>query len=105
MGTSLQKPWSDLEPFLQNTTKSTQLNSLNTSGKIRIGIQKTKTDKTASYSGDDKNPPPTNKTSPVEEMFLRDETTKELYMLLSSTVVLKWKVKKCSMTLQISRMA
>ena len=40
-------------------------------------------------SGDDNKSPPTITISQIEERLMRDENTNELYMSLSSTIVLK----------------
>ena len=42
-------------------------------------------------NGDDNISPPEITTSQIEERLVRDDITKELYMPLSSTNVLKWK--------------
>ena len=42
-------------------------------------------------SGDDKIPPPKITTSQIDERLLRDDITNELYIPLSSTIVLKRK--------------
>ena len=41
--------------------------------------------------GDDNISPPKNTTSQIQEQLVRDENTNELYMPLSSTIVLKRK--------------
>ena len=41
--------------------------------------------------GDDNIPPPKLTTSQIEERLVRDDITNELYMPLSSTIVLKRK--------------
>ena len=45
----------------------------------------------ANDNGDDKNSPPKITNSQIEEQLMRDDFTKELYMPLSSTIVLKRK--------------
>ena len=77
---------------------------MNNSQKTQPEIQENQTDATAIYSGEANIPPPKNKTSEIEESFLRDEVTKEFYMPLSSTKVHKpWK-KNC-MSLYFPRAA
>ena len=49
---------------------------------------------TAKYSGYDNIPAPKVTTSQIEEQLVRDEIAKELYMPLSSTIVLKGKEEK-----------
>ena len=48
-------------------------------------------DMTADDHGDDNISPPKITTSQIEEQLVRDDTTNELYMPLSSTIVLKRK--------------
>ena len=48
---------------------------------------------TAKYSGDDNNSTPRISTSQIEERHAKDETTDELYMRVSHTIVLKRKKK------------
>ena len=80
--------------------------SLNDSTKPSSQIQKkNEIDMTICDSGDDNISPPAITISQIEEQLVRDDNTNELYMPLSSTIVLKRKKKKYCMSLWISRMA
>ena len=89
--TSLQVPRSDTESLLENKTRSTPVQCPNNSEKQQIGIQRNETDMTTVHSGDDNNSPPKITTSQIEERLVRDDILNELYMQLSSTIVLKRK--------------
>ena len=65
----------------------------NDSKKQQPEIQRNKTDMTTNDSGDDNTPPPKITTSQIEKGLVRDETTNDLYMPLSSTKNLKQKQK------------
>ena len=54
-------------------------------------MQKANADMIADYSGDDNFPPPKITSSQIEERLVRDETTEEIYMPMSSTIILKRK--------------
>ena len=79
------------EPLLENQTRSALVPILNDSQKPNSEIQTNETDITTCHSGDDNIFPPAITTSQIEEQLLRDDSTNELYMPLSSTIVLKRK--------------
>ena len=54
-------------------------------------IKRHETNMTANDNGDDNISLPRIKTSQIEEQLVRDDNTKELYMPLSSTIILKRK--------------
>ena len=54
-------------------------------------MQKANADMIADYSGDGNFPPPKITSSQIEERLVRDETTEEIYMPMSSTLILKRK--------------
>ena len=82
---------SSTEPLLGNQTRSALVPSLNDSTKPSSEIQRNQIDMTTSDSGDDNISPPAITISQIEEKLLRDDMTNELYMPLSSTIVLKRK--------------
>ena len=102
--TSSQISGSDTESLLENQTRSTPVQCPNNSKKQRNEIQRNETDMTTYDNGDDNISPPKNTASQIEERLVRNDITNELYMPLSSTIVLKRKKKSC-MSLWISRMA
>ena len=63
----------------------------NDSKKQQHQIQRTETDMTTHDKRDDNIHPPKKTTSQIEERLVRDDITNELYMPLSSTIVLKRK--------------
>ena len=89
--TSPQFSGFDTEPFLETQTGNTSVQCLNDSQKKQPEIQETKTDMTTSYSGDDNISFPEITTSQIEGKLMRVDTTNEMYMPLSFTIVLKWK--------------
>ena len=95
---------SSTEPLLGNQTRSALIPSLNDSTKPSSQIQRNEIDMTTCDSGDDNISPPTITISQIEEKLLRDDMTNELYMPLSSTIVLKRK-KEMLYALWISKMA
>ena len=95
---------SSTEPLLGNQIRRELVPSLNDAKKPNSEIQRNEIDKMTCYNGDDNISPPVITISQIEERLVRDETTNELYMPLSSTINLKRK-KKCYMSLWISRMA
>ena len=90
-GTSSQVSVSSTEPLLGNQTRSALLPSLNDSKKPNSEIQRNEIDMITCDNGDDNISPPVITISQIEEGPVRDETTNELYMPLSSTIVLKRK--------------
>ena len=89
--TSPQVSVSSPEPLLGNQTRSTLVPSLNDSKKPGSEIQTDEIDMTTCDSGDDNISPPPITISQLEERLVRDDSTNELYMPLSSTNVLKRK--------------
>ena len=79
------------EPLLGNQTRSRLVPSLKDSKKPGSEIQRYETDMTTSDSGDSNISPPPITISQIEERLVRDDSTNELYMPLSSTIVLKRK--------------
>ena len=70
---------------------SALVQSLNDSTKPNSEIQRNEIDMTTCDSGDHNISPPAITISQIEEQLLTDDTTNELYMPLSSTIVLKRK--------------
>ena len=89
--TSPQVSVSSTEPLLGNQTRSALVPSLDDSKKPSSEIQRYKTDMTTCDTGDDNISRPAITISQIEVQLVRDETTNELYMPLSSTIVLKRK--------------
>ena len=89
--TSPQVSVSSTEPFLGNQTRSVLVPILNDSKKPNSETQRNETDMTTCDSADDNIFPPAITTSQIEERLFRDDSTNELYMPLSSTIVLKQK--------------
>ena len=89
--TSPQVSVSSTEPLLGNQTRSPLVLSLNDSKKPSSEIQRYETDMTTCGSGDSNISSPPITISQIEERLVRDDSTNELYMPLSSTIVLKRK--------------
>ena len=79
------------EPLLGNQTRSPLVPSLNDSKKPSSEIQRHETDMKTCDSGDSIISQPPITISQIEEQLVRNDSTNELYMPLSSTVVLKRK--------------
>ena len=92
--TSAQVSASHTEPLLGNQTRSALVPSLNDSKKTGSEIQKNDINMMTWDSGDDNISPPAITISQIEERLVTDDSTNELYMPLSSTIVLKRKKKK-----------
>ena len=88
---SPQVSGSSTEPVLGNQSKSTQVKSLNDSKKPQSAIQRHELNITANDNGIENISPPKITTSQIEEQHVRDDITNELYVPLSSTIVLKRK--------------
>ena len=82
---------SDTESLLENQTRSIPVHCPNDSNKQQNEIQRDETDLTTYGNEDDNNSPPEITASQTEERLVRDDTTNEPYMPLSSTIVLKQK--------------
>ena len=89
--TSSQVSGSDTESLLKNQTRSIPVQCPNDSKKQQNEIQRNETDLTTYGNGDDNNSSPEITTSQTEEQHVTDDFTNELYMPLSSTIVLKRK--------------
>ena len=89
--TSSQVSVSSTEPLPGNQTSSPLVPSLNDSQKPNQEIQANETDMTTYDNGEHNIPTPVITLSQIEEQLVRDETTNELYMPLSSTIILKRK--------------
>ena len=93
--TSSQLSGSSTEPRLGNPTGSTPIQSLNDSKKPKSENQRHEMNIIADDNGDDNISPPKITNSQIEEQPVKSEITNELYMPLSSTIVLKRKKKCC----------
>ena len=82
---------SSTEPLLGNQTRSELLPSLNDAKKPNSEIQREEIDMMTCENGDYNISPPVITISQIEERLVRAETTNELYMPLSSTIILKRK--------------
>ena len=89
--TSYQVTGSDTESLLENQTRSTPVQCPKDSKKQQKEIQGNETDMTTCDNGDDNISSPEFTTSQIEERLVRDDITNELYMPLSSTIVLNRK--------------
>ena len=89
--TSPQKSGSDTESSLKNQTRRIPVQCLDDSNKQQNEIQQNQAGLTAYVNGDDNILPPEITTSHIREQLVRDENSNELYMPLSSTIVLKRK--------------
>ena len=89
--TSPQKSGYDTESPLESQTRSIPVQCLDDSNKQPNEIQRNEITLTTYNEGDDIISPPKFTTSQIQEQLVRDENTNELYMPLSSTIVLKRK--------------
>ena len=89
--TSSKVSGSDTESLLENQTRSIPVQCPNDSKKQQNEIQRFETDLTTYGNGDDNISPLEIATSQIEERLVRDDIANELYMPLSSTIVLKRK--------------
>ena len=89
--TSPQKSGSGTESPLESQTGSIPMQCLDDSNKQPNEIQRKEMSLTTYDEGDDNISPPEITTSQIQEQLVRDENTNELYMPLSSTIVLKRK--------------
>ena len=89
--TSLEVSGSDTESLLENQTRSIPVQCPNDSKKQQIEIQRNETDMTTYDNGDDNISPLGIINSQTEERLVKDDITNELYMPLSSTIVLNRK--------------
>ena len=89
--TSFQVSGSDTESLLENQTRSIQVQCRNDSNNQQNEIQRNEIGFTTYANGDDNISPPEITTPQIQEQLVRDDITNELYMPLSSTIVLKRK--------------
>ena len=89
--TSPQVSVSSTEPLIGDQTRSALVPSLNDSTKPSSEIQRNEIDMTTCDSGDYNISPPAITISQIEEQLVRDDITNELFMPLTSTIVLKRK--------------
>ena len=89
--TSYQVSVSRTEPLLGNQTRSALVPSLNDSKKPGSKIRTNDIDMMTWDSGKDNISPPAITISQIEEQLVRDDSTNDFYMPLSSTLVLKRK--------------
>ena len=89
--TTFQVSGSDTESLLENQTRSIPVQCPNDSKKQQNEIQRDETDLTTYDNGDDNISPPEVTASQIKERLVRNDITNELYMPLSSTIVLKRK--------------
>ena len=87
--TSTQKSGSDTESPLESQTRSIPLQCLDDSNNQQDEIQRNELNLTTYDDGDDNISPPEITSSQIQEQLVRDENTNELYVPLSSTIVLK----------------
>ena len=89
--TSSQVSVPSAEPLPGNQTGGTPVQSLNDTETPTLDIQRNQINMTTYENGDDIISPPVITISQIEERLVRDDITNELYMPLSSTIVLKRK--------------
>ena len=89
--TSSQVSGSDTESLPANQTRSIPVQCPNDPKKQQNEIQRNEMGLTTFGNGDDNISPPEITTSQIEEQLVRDDDTNEIYMPLSSTIVLKRK--------------
>ena len=89
--TSSQESGSNTEPLFETQTSSIPVQCPNDSNKQQTEIQRNEIGLTTYGNGDDNISPPQITTSQIQEQLVRDENTNELYMPLSSSIVLKRK--------------
>ena len=90
-GTSEQIAGSDTEPIQEYDTMSSAVLLVKNSQNRQHEIRKTENDSTANNVRDDIIPPLTKTTPQNKNFSVRDEDTNELYMPLSSNIVLQRK--------------
>ena len=86
--TSSEISGSHTESLLENQTRSSPVQWPNDPKEQQNEIQRNQTDIATHDNGDDNISPPEITTSQIEERLVRDDSTNELYMPLSSTLVL-----------------
>ena len=86
---SFQVSGSDTESLPENQTRSIPVQCPNDSNNQQNEIQRNEIGFTTCANGDDNISPPEITTSQIQEQLVGDDITNELYMPLSSTIVLK----------------
>ena len=89
--TSSQKSGSNTEPLLETQARSLTVQCPNDSNKQQNEIQRNEIGLITYANGNHNISPPGITSSQIQEQLVRDEITNELYMPLSSTIVLKRK--------------
>ena len=89
--TSYQVSGSDTETSLDNQTRSIPVQCPNDSNKQQNEIQRKEIGLTTCGNGDDNISPPEITSSQIQEQLVRADIINEIYMPLSSTIVLKRK--------------
>ena len=89
--TSSRVSGSSTEPLLGNQIGNTPVQRRNDSKERQFEIQRHEMNITANDNGDDNISPPKITSSQIEQQLMRDDITNELYMPLSSTIILKRK--------------
>ena len=89
--TSFQKTGSDTKSLLEIQTRSIPVQCPNDTNNQQNETQRNEVGFTTYANGDDNISPPEITTSQIQEQLVRDDITIELYMPLSSTIVLKRK--------------
>ena len=92
--TSSQVSRSSTEPLLRKQTESTPVESLNDSKKLQSEIQRHEMNIIAIDNGYDNISPPKISNWQIQEQLVREDVTNELYIPVSSTIVLKRKKEK-----------
>ena len=92
--TSFRVSGSDTESLLENQTRSIPVQRPNDSNNQQNEIQRNEIGLTTYGNEDDNISPPEFTTLQIQEQLVRDDITIELYMPLSSTIVLKRKKEK-----------
>ena len=87
--TSSRVSGSSTEPLLGHQTGSTSVHCPNDSNKHQNEIQRNGINMTTYDNGGDNISPPLKRISQIEERLVGDDIANELYMPLSSTIVLK----------------
>ena len=89
--TSFRVSGSDMELLPENQTRGIRVQCPNDSNNQQNEIKRNEIGLTTYGNGDDNISPPEITTSQIQEQLVRDDITNEIYMPLSSTIVLKRK--------------
>ena len=101
--TSSQVSRSDTESSLDNQTRSIPVQCPNDSNKQQNEIQRKEIGLITYGNADDTISPPEITTSQIQKQLVKDDITNELYMPLSSTIVLKRKKEMLYVTLDFEK--